>query len=74
MNKQMMGKDSLRKALKTLCIALLGAGVGVGSYELSSKPIAPVIKYVHVPATDDQLISFWFGNGDKQSLRKRICK
>ena len=29
---------------------------------------------VNQPATDDQLLEFWFGNGDKDALRKRICK
>ena len=29
---------------------------------------------VNQPATDEQLLEFWFGNGDKASLRKRICK
>ncbi len=74
MNRQMIYKESLKKALKTLCIALIGAGVGVGIGKAYQPPVEPVIKYVHLPATDEQLVAFWFGNGDKTSLRKRICK
>lgn len=32
----------------------------------------PVVK--HIPPSDDQLVEFWFGKGDKTALRKRICK
>ena len=33
-----------------------------------------VYKVVIQPATDQQLIDFWFGNQDKTKLRNRICR
>lgn len=60
---------------------VLLVGVALGVYatiglelalERSKGLTEPVVK--HVPPSDDQLMEFWFGNGDKIALRKRICK
>lgn len=74
MNRQMISKESLRNALKSLCIALIGAVVGVGSYIALQKPVEPVIKVVYKEPTDVQLAGWWFGTTDKSKLLKRMCK
>lgn len=33
-----------------------------------------IYKTVNQPASDQQLIAFWFGDQDKTKLRNRICK
>lgn len=59
----------MRKALQA--IIFLSLGVGVGWYvKPSPKPIKEVVE---IPATDEQLLAFWFGPGDKAKLRKRVC-
>jgi len=29
---------------------------------------------IYKEPTDEQLLNWWFGNGDKAALRERICK
>ncbi len=60
-------------------VLLIGVAIGVYAtmgLELAigrSKPLPePVVR--HVPPSDEQLVEFWFGKGDKAALRKRICK
>lgn len=43
-------------------------------FEKKEEKVVTVTKVVNAPATDEQLLDFWFGNGDKTALRKRICK
>ena len=62
------------KALRTIGIAFIGACLGAGSYELSRKPVEPVIKIVYKEPTDVQLAAYWFGYSNKQELKNRICK
>lgn len=61
------------KVIKTLSVAFLYTvlGVCISPYVLEApKPIKQV---VYKDATDEQLMAFWFGNGDVSSLRKRVC-
>lgn len=54
-------------------LAALSVGLGMGP-SLFPREVSKVNKVViHKPATDEQLLQFWFGEGDKQSLRKRVC-
>lgn len=60
---------TFRNALQS--ILLLSLGVGIGWW---FKPLPkPVKEVVEVQATDEQLLAFWFGPGDKAKLRKRVC-
>jgi hypothetical protein len=62
---------TMQKALQALLILSLGVGIG---WWLKPPP-KPSVRLVEVfmPATDQQLMSFWFGSGDKAKLRKRVC-
>ena len=45
---------------------------------LSAKPREPIVQtkqvVIYKDPTDEQLVNWWFGNGDKAKLRERICK
>jgi len=60
----------MRKVLQAIICLSLGVGIG-----WCAKPSPkPVKELVELPATDEQLLAFWFGPGDKAKLRKRVCK
>lgn len=61
--------------MKNLLQALISLSLGVGIGWVLKPPPEPSMRLVEVflPATDQQLLSFWFGPGDKAQLRKRVC-
>lgn len=59
----------MQKALQAIIFLSLGVGIGW----LLKTPPEPIKEVVELPASDEQLIAFWFGEGYKHSLRKRVC-
>ena len=49
-----------------------GCGVFIGAQFFPKQTV--VYKTVNTACTDDQLLQWWFGDGDKEALRGRICK
>ena len=60
-------------AVLILLAGFFGAFMWVKWYSLLTEPRV-VYKIVNVPPTDEQLLQWWFGSGDKAKLRERICK
>lgn len=58
--------------ISLLAVALVFTAIVFGMAERYSKP--PEVQVVYKEPTDEQLTAFWFGDGDKAALRKRICK
>jgi hypothetical protein len=60
--------------VRTLLVAFLCTGIGVGiGYTVKRDSVPPTV-FVYKDATDQQLLDYWFGPTDKSALRKRICK
>lgn len=60
-----------------LCIGVVLGVYSVIGLELAtegSKALPEAVTVQAITPTDDQLLEFWFGSGDKAALRKRICK
>lgn len=58
--------------ISLLAVALVFTAIVFGMAERYNKPAET--KVVYKEPTDEQLVAFWFGDGDKSALRKRICK
>lgn len=54
-------------------LAALSVGLGLGPSLFPREVVKEIQSVIHEPATDEQLMQFWFGESDKQSLRKRVC-
>lgn len=62
------------KPLKTVLVAFVYFVLGVACTKAYFSLQKPVITTVYLPATDEQLLGYWFGSTDKTKLRNRICK
>lgn len=55
-------------------LAALSVGLGMGPSLFPVTKVKELQVVIHEPATDEQLMQYWFGDSDKSQLRKRVCK
>lgn len=66
----------MQTLIECIILLIIGIIIGVGidmDYNYRHPIIKTVVNTVYQQPTPEQLAAWWFGDGDKQGLKLRIC-